>query len=235
MSCPNAAGNADKYTSNVIKRLDLVTQIDIEALGTQMAADGDQPKSELGQIALAVRIGQPKAEAALMRKLEKALRLICKVRRIPESEADDLIQESLLTVLRQLRGGHAVEFDKISAYVEAVFTNIRIAGGRKMAHRSELVDKYGETLVPAAIPTPDQAAETEKRAALVREAVGTLTKARDRSLLREHYLEEQSKSELCNKYQLSLRQFDKVIYRARIRLMRKLEDQDQGLSADECH
>lgn len=184
--------------------------------------------SEIGQLASAVRQRLEGAEVALARHLQRVLRAMCRARRIYPPEADDLVQEAIMTVIERLRSHDEIRFDAMSAYARSVANNLLIADRRRDARRTELLQRVADDLQPEATPSPAQVLTDAKRVALVAEAIASLPQPRDRDMIREHYLNHVDKDTLCIRFDISARQFDRVLYRARGRLRLLLQQRGLG-------
>lgn len=178
---------------------------------------------DLQQVALAVHRGVAAAEAALVGRLQRPLRLMLQVRRIPPGERDDLVQDTLLVVLQRLRRAPLAELDRIEAYVEGVATWLWVSDRRRDQRRRELLEQHASALVPSAPPPPEHSLDHTRTVTQVSQAVAQLRQSRDREVLRRHCLDGEDKRGLCARLGLSGAHFDRILYNARSRLRAQLE------------
>jgi len=181
-----------------------------------MGEDGGA--QELASLAAAVHGGQRAAEEELVRRLTRPLRMMFRMRRVPAVEIDDLVQETLMIVLRRLRSEGLQDLEALQAFTEATAMNVMIGEFRKQSRRQELLDKHGEMLEPAPELPPEHVLTHHELTGAVRQSVSELKQARDQQLLREYYLNDIDKPQLCAQMSVSAAHFDRILFNARERL-----------------
>jgi len=159
---------------------------------------------------------------ALVARLCRPLRLMFRMRRMPAADVDDLVQETLLVVLRRLRRELPDDPNGVQAFAEATARNLSIGEVRKRMRREELLKMAGETLSPAPELPPERAWSASETARLVRQSVEQLGQPRDQLVLREHYLNGVDKASLCDRHGMSSAHFDRILFNARKRLRQLL-------------
>lgn len=192
-----------------------------------MGGDGDVQAS-LAELAARVLAGDRLAESILVARLTRPLRLVFRVRRVSSAEVDDLVQETLIIVLKRLRSSALNEADGVQAFSEATARNVWLAQCRKAGRREDLLRRQEDSLEPAMELPPEQRCSREEARRLVQESVADLSQSRDRELLREHYLNEVDKEALCARLGLSAAHFDRTLYNARERLRKLLRRRGMG-------
>ena len=187
-----------------------------------MADAGGDANPSFAELARAIHAGSPAAESALVARLCRPLRLMFRMRRTPAADVDDLVQETLLVVLRRLRRELPDDPNGVQAFAEATARNLSIGEVRKRMRREELLKMAGETLSPAPQLPPEPAWSASETARLVRQSVAQLGQPRDQMVLREHYLDGVDKASLCDRHGVSSAHFDRILFNARKRLRKLL-------------
>jgi RNA polymerase sigma-70 factor (ECF subfamily) len=176
---------------------------------------------EQGVACLVRRIiaGEAAAENELVTLYSRAIRALI-ARRAPQpDDAEDLYQQTMLTVLQKIRRGALRDPERLSGFVCSVARNVTT----DFVRRPRLVRPLEFEAEPRA-SSPDPLHQTlERESGLqVREALRGL-RPRDREILRRFYLAEETKADICRQMQLESKQFDQVIFHARLRLRRIFE------------
>jgi RNA polymerase sigma factor (sigma-70 family) len=192
----------------------------LEAVG-QRIPDGTAADSEAAEAAaLVARVGRGEAaaEQAFVLRYRRGLVLLLRHWCRDPALAEDLAQEALLITLQRLRTGSLAEPEHLQAFLRRTAHNLLIAGQRRDARRQT------STLGDALPDLPDERGGPEADwtdahlAQLVRQVVAELPVARDRELLRRHYLEDEDRESLCAEFDLDALHLNRVLHRARTRL-----------------
>lgn len=129
--------------------------------------------------------------------------------------ADDVRQETLLRVLRNLRQGSIEHPERLGAYVNTVSNHVMQEMYRRDRRAGEFPEDAGE------IPSPDASVESglleDERSALVRRALGELS-IKDRELLQRIFLDEEDKDAVCEEFSVTREYLRVLLHRARNRL-----------------
>jgi RNA polymerase sigma-70 factor (ECF subfamily) len=129
--------------------------------------------------------------------------------------ADDVRQETLLRVLRNLRQGVIEHPERLGAYVNTVSNHVMQEMFRRDRRAGELPDEAGE------IPSGQASAETgllqDERTDLVRRALSELA-VKDRELLQRIFLDEEDKDAVCEEFGVTREYLRVLLHRARSRL-----------------
>jgi RNA polymerase sigma-70 factor (ECF subfamily) len=140
-----------------------------------------------------------------------------------EQLARDALNQAIVTSLENLRAGRIADRGQIAGYVFQVAMNHLRNHRRKMDERSDRrVD--AETLDNLPAEPDGSSADHGKLATEVRKALAALPTARDREIVKRFYLDEEEKEPICRDLGLSPLHFDKVIFRARKRMRKVLEE-----------
>ncbi len=155
------------------------------------------------------------AEQLFCRRYFKSTHSTIKALVREHSIAEDLTQETMLTVLLKLRNGKVNQPELLGGYVNRTAQYIVIGWYRRKSNQSHIsIDE---------VPLYDfsRAAEDlifdRERQKIVARMLASMRVARDREILIRHYIEGEDKSKLCKANNLSSLHFDRVIHRARSR------------------
>lgn len=164
-----------------------------------------------------IRQGDRLAETQLIERYQRPVLQLLKHRTRDEDLAMDLLQDTLLLIIRKLRSENIEQPDKLSAYIHRVAHNLVIAHFRKEKRQStdsdtELVEVLGNTG-----ETEFESLLKQERDQMVGKLIEELNVARDREILLRFYVWNEEKHVVCNAMDLSADQFDKVVSRARHR------------------
>lgn len=190
--------------------------------------DGSNRQSRLAQLATRIASGDRGAEGEVMSLLARPLRLLFRARKAPKGDVDDLVQETLLIVLRRLREGAIEDPETLGAYAAATASNVWIALQRRQGRQRQIGVEYAELLEPQAELPPEATLTQAQIRSAVRECIDGLRKARDRDVLRGYYLNEVDKPDLCERLGISSVHFDRVLFNARERLAKAFRRFRQG-------
>lgn len=183
----------------------------------------DESAEQLRLLAIAIGAGDTEAEQRLAAQLRSGLLLMLRRRLRDASRAEDVAQEVLLALIRNLRDGRLREPARIVSYVWAIAANLARHEQRERPHESVAEDEL--LALPDPTPASDAALLDEERLALARSALATLP-PRDREILHGLYWEGRDKRSLCVLYGLTPAQFDVVKSRALARLRRACSERD---------
>lgn len=145
------------------------------------------------------------------------------LRRIKDaSVAAEMLQEAVITAMRNAKAGRVAEPDKLAGYIYRVALNLYRNYCRAHDNRPELRTE------PDAIQSlpADNTAELSVEPAVLQRVcsiVAALPTERDREIVKRFYLDEEDKESICASLGLSPLHFDKVMFRARQRMRALLE------------
>jgi RNA polymerase sigma-70 factor (ECF subfamily) len=130
--------------------------------------------------------------------------------------AEDMLNEATAITLNNLDSGRIADPSHIGGYVFQVAMNL--LRNHRRSH-ADNVNKRAELTDDLAVSPPAAEAMEHDWAERVRRLVEQLPSARDREMLRRFYLDEEEKIVICGQLQISPLQFDKIIFRAKKRLL----------------
>ncbi|HYM74740.1 MAG TPA: sigma-70 family RNA polymerase sigma factor [Candidatus Dormibacteraeota bacterium] len=126
---------------------------------------------------------------------------------------DDLRQETFARFFVALRDGKILQPERLGSFMNSICNNVLLEHYRAMA-RSTSLDEEDETNIAASdfdLVAALGAKETEKK---VREILDKLPE-RDRRLLREIFLEERNKDEVCRNFGVDREYLRVLVHRAK--------------------
>ena len=130
------------------------------------------------------------------------------------ADVDDIVQESILRFLRAEQRQSIRNTTELGAFLNGVCRNV-ILEYRRRTRREPIADPD--------IPIPDPGSRPEAEVLEMRDAIdhslGELAE-RDRSILRDLYLEGKDKDEICKERGMTDSQFRVVLFRAKERFRR---------------
>jgi RNA polymerase sigma-70 factor (ECF subfamily) len=128
---------------------------------------------------------------------------------------DDVRQETLLRVLRNIRRGEIEQPERFGAYVNTVCTNVMLEMFRRESRLSQFPEDGSEP------ESGESGAESDmlqdERRDLVRQALEELP-LKDRKLLQRIFLNEEDKDAVCQEFGVSREYLRVLLHRARGRL-----------------
>jgi RNA polymerase sigma-70 factor (ECF subfamily) len=177
-------------------------------------ADDEEPAAPAsGEIVRRIVDGDRTAEAELVARYARGIRLIISRASSDRSVVDDLCQETFRITLEKVRRGDVRDPDRLSGFICSVARNLVVDHFRRAARTadSEMPDRPD--------PAPDPLAQllARERATSARAVLAELGSERDRQMLLRFYVAGDSKEEICAEYGLSSLHFNRVLFRARER------------------
>ena len=167
-------------------------------------------------------INKESVEALIVRDYPGLRRLLVRHARDPALAAD-ILNDAIVTTLEKWRSGQIAHPEQICGYVFQVALNLLRNHRRSIGERPERrVDSEVLERTQGNTASVDELAETGM-AQRVRTLLQGMGSARDRTILKRFYLDEDSKETICSELGLLADQFDKVLHRARARLRELLE------------
>jgi RNA polymerase sigma factor (sigma-70 family) len=171
--------------------------------------------------------GDGQAEQEMANRYWRSLVFILNRRAQNLQLAQDIAQDTFITVIQNLRQGKLNDPDALAAYIRNTGQFQLIAHFRKETRRdTHSFADHGLDIpdqMPDKSPSLLQQVNGEMALGLVKQVIGELAADRDRQLLILFYLNEQDKKAICQKLSLTPAQFDRVLYRARNRLKTLVE------------
>lgn len=181
-----------------------------------------EPAENVESLAVRIMRGDELAEAELVAKYERGLRLMLLKRTQDVHLAADLCQDTLVLVLKKLRQGELRNPASLASFIRTIGINLSIQHYRK---DSRYVNVEGEINEPNPSLYRSQEGDMDSRLVknLIHDLLDKLGRDRDRELLRRFFLQDEEKMDICRDLELTSTHFDRVLYRAKSR-MRTLID-----------
>ena len=184
-----------------------------------MTQNRAEETADLQLLANNIATGCSDSESALITRFNRGLRFFLQYKMsIAPPLLDDIVQETFLVVIEKLRAGKVEKPQSLGAFIRQTGKNIALAGFRKRDNRGDVVHTEIVERATSENAGPLQSADKEELSFLMREFLKQLNQERDRVLLSRFYLDEADKKEICAELSLSAAHFDRVLYRAKMRL-----------------
>ena len=167
-------------------------------------------------------------EAHLVQTFRKPLWLKLRARlRSPES-IEEACQESLLRVFTYFRSGKTLEFpERLPSFVLAVANNVALEMVRA-DHRHDPMPEGAQD--PPDYLTPEIQAVTQERKRMVQKILADMPE-QDREILRQIFLLDEDRDEVCRKLGVDRSYFRVLLHRAKIRFRQVLEEAEPRAAA----
>jgi RNA polymerase sigma-70 factor, ECF subfamily len=178
-----------------------------------------------------IRAGDSDAESQLVGRLQPGLRMM--LLRILEGDqalADDILQETLLVLLKRLRGDGLEDPGSLAAFAAQTARKLTMAVRRKNFRRRTDLDNEALDQVEAQGPALENQASDEGAAWAVRKLLSEMRNSRDRSLLKRFYLDDDDKETLCRDLDMTEAALNQALSRARNRFRTILRHRGLGKS-----
>ncbi len=181
----------------------------------------DQTRDWVQRIAQGDRL----AEAELVECFYAGVHLILLKRTGSVSLANDLCQDTFMVVLRKLQAGELLKAGSLPAFIRQTAVNLAIQHFRKEKRFVFSADEIIGQQV-ALKEQQDKKIDQPTIRKLLSDALDELAVPRDREVLYRYYLGEEEKEAICKDLGLSPTHFDRVLYRARLRIRELIDQQD---------
>ena len=129
--------------------------------------------------------------------------------------AEDVQQETLLRVLRNLRRGVIEHPERLGAYVNTVANHVMLEMFRRESRLGDFPEDAGE--IPSGQASAESGLLQDERTNLVKRALSEL-EDKDRKVLQRIFIEEADKDEVCAEFNVTREYLRVLLHRARSRL-----------------
>ncbi len=167
-----------------------------------------------------LRDGDPKTEQHFAVHFGHLLDIKLRSRLRTSSLRDDARQETLLRVFNTLRDSSKRQPENLGAFVNAVCNNVLLETFRQQARSAGVDDNVSEPADRRADPEAEAVRADNRR--VVRHVLTEMGE-RDRILLREVFLDELDKDDVCRRHKIDREYLRVVLHRARARFRLALE------------
>ncbi len=172
--------------------------------------------------------GNARAEAELAARYSDGLKYFRTSRSGDVALAEDLTQDTLGIALVKLRDQSIGEPEKLSGYLHGIANRLLMAHRKKTARRATDLDTPGiEETVADDDASQYGAFSSEETGRIVRQLLDQLPVARDKEILFRLYVDQHDREEICADLELTSAHFNRVLFRAKQRFRKLLEDAER--------
>ncbi len=175
------------------------------------------------QLVAEIRRGNREAEEALYSRYYQGLRIMLMSRTQDHARAEDIAQDTMITVLERIRSGNIDQPEQIHRFIQQTGKFQHIGWTRRSINKTEWMESVDEVAV--APDTIEEALMQTQVRQGVRDLILELTVPRDREILHRYYVLDESKLLICEALDLTASHFDRVINRARERFKKLFSEQ----------
>lgn len=171
-------------------------------------------------IELVARItaGDRRAEEELILRFAKGVKIVLQYNTQTPDVAEDMFQDTFITVLNKIRDGQIREPDKLKQFIHSVARNVTTQHYRKNTRRKTDSDLAIIDRMAAETTSPFDLVEHGQVLMLLEQAIGELPVKRDQVLLRRYFFEDATTTDLCNELGVDRVHFYRLKHRAIKRL-----------------
>lgn len=166
--------------------------------------------------------GHPDTQRHFIRYFGDLLSIKLRSRLRSPQLVEEARQETFLRVLTTLNRGGLDQPERLGAFVNSVCNNVLFEFYRAESRTPNLPEDAPE--LPDNRPDPESRFVTRERKALVEKALDELS-GKDRTLIRQVFLEERDKDEVCRDLQVDREYLRVLLHRAKARFRLVLEEQ----------
>jgi RNA polymerase sigma-70 factor (ECF subfamily) len=160
-----------------------------------------------------LREGDPSTEAHFVAYFSQLIQIKLRARFLPPEIVDDLKQETFARVLRKLRSDGGIRHaDRLGPFVNSVCNNVLLEHYRAGAKNVALEPDHLE--IPDKVLSLEQLAISEQTVGMVRKILVQLPE-RDREILKELFLEEADKDDVCQRFGVKRDYLRVLVHRAK--------------------
>jgi len=161
--------------------------------------------------------GNKCAEDILVRKFHGSLVIFLGRYTNDRSRAEDFTHDTLIIILQKLRKEALDDADKLHAYIFRTARYVYLGWLRRRENQHTSIPE------PDALQNPEPGIEAcciqEQEFGELRDSINGLRMSRDREILQRRFLAQETKPEICEALSLSCEHYDRVLSRARKRLL----------------
>lgn len=175
------------------------------------------------RIANGIRAGDAGAETELVERYSRGVRYLLMRRVHDEERARDLLQETLCIAIEKLRATDLENPERLAGYLRGIAVRVTFNANRRRNREPYPLDIEAVAAIPDAERRQFQQVSEEQTSAAVRKLLNTMPVERDRELLIRLYVYDQDRQEICRALGLDSLHFNRVLYRAKGRFRKLLE------------
>jgi RNA polymerase sigma-70 factor (ECF subfamily) len=168
--------------------------------------------------------GEPGADAELVERYGEGMTFLIRRWTRDRDAADDLFQETFRLALEKIRRGEVRETERLPGFLRGLARNLSIDYYRRESRRVARETPV-DSLPDLSDDEPGQLGSLlrQEKCQLLRQVLGELPMERDRQILLRFYLQEEDKESIRADLGLSGSDFNVVLFRARQRYRRLVE------------
>ena len=176
------------------------------------------------RIANGVYGGDSDAETAMVDRYSRGLRYLL-VRRIGDDErARDLLQETFCIAIEKLRNKPLDSPERLAGYLRGIAIRVALNAGRRRSREPYPIDTLTVSAISDHEPRQFQKIAKEQTTSAVHKLLNAMPVERDRELLIRLYVYDQDRKEICHALGLDSLHFNRVLFRAKGRFRKILEE-----------
>jgi len=158
--------------------------------------------------------GEPEVERHFVRYFSDLISIKLRSRRLPESQIDDIRQETFLRTLSALRRNALERADRLGAFVNSVCNHVLLEQYRARSYSSLDVENAHEP--PDDRPTIETNLVTAQHKEAVESVLSEMSR-KDEQILRMVVLEERNKEQVCADLKVNREHLRVIVHRAKAR------------------
>jgi len=165
--------------------------------------------------------GDPETQRHFISYFSGLLRIKLRTKLRSPDLVEDVRQETFLRVLRSFRkeNGGLLKPDRLGAFVNTTCNNVLLETLRAATRQSQIPEDHPEIIDDHADPARQVVSRERKE--IVQRVLDELS-AQDRDLLRQVYLEERDRDDICRDMKINQEYLRVLIHRAKMRFKEKL-------------
>ncbi|HEU0176594.1 MAG TPA: sigma-70 family RNA polymerase sigma factor [Blastocatellia bacterium] len=164
-----------------------------------------------------IRAGDRQAEAELVERYSRGVRIIIRREVHDTAVAEDIYQETFRIALEKIRQGDVREPERLSGFICGVARNLVIEYFRRAARQGGITEIEEASPLPHPAPDQLQVLLRKEKADFVRRILKEMPNERDIQVLYRFYIADDEKEQICADLGLTSLHFNRVLYRARER------------------
>ncbi len=169
-----------------------------------------------------------RCETEMIERYSRGLRCLLARRTGDDERARDLLQETLCIAIEKLRTTPLEKPERLAGYLRGIAVRVAANAGRRGRRESPGLDESTIEATPHEPRRQFQQVASEEARCAVRKVLQSMPVERDRELLIRFYVYDQDKQEICREMGLSSLHFNRVLFRAKNRFKKLLEESAGG-------
>lgn len=171
-----------------------------------------------------IRNGDQSAESSLVERYSDGLRYLL-LRRVRDDErARDLLQDTLHIAINKLRDVGLDNPERLAGYLRGIAIRVALNAGRRQQREPYSMEVEAVEQIPDREPRQFDHVAQEQTKAAVHKLLRSMPVKRDREILTRFYVRDQDKDEICSALGLDSLHFNRVLFRAKKRFRKLLEN-----------